>query len=144
MSTRREALALGAGAAVVAVAASPAPAVAAPRHDPPSWVGTWAAVPTTVPPRPPTVLDDQTVRHVVHISAGGDELRIRLTNEFGSSPLRIGEVRVGLRAGSAASTDMVRGNGRRVRPEYDSGDHLHPNDTGMAAMAAAVPLRLFR
>jgi hypothetical protein len=43
------------------------------------------------------------VRHVVQISAGGDELRIRLTNEFGSTPLRIGEVRVGLRAGSAAT-----------------------------------------
>jgi lysophospholipase L1-like esterase len=24
---------------------------------------------------------------------------------------------------------------------YDSGDHLHPNDEGMAAMAAAIPLR---
>jgi lysophospholipase L1-like esterase len=54
------------------------------------------------------------VRHVVHISAGGDELRIRLTNEFGSAPLRIGEVRVGLRAGGGASTDMSRGTGRRV------------------------------
>jgi lysophospholipase L1-like esterase len=31
-----------------------------------------------------------------------------------------------------------------LRAEYDSGDHLHPNDAGMAAMAAAVPLRLFR
>ena len=29
-------------------------------------------------------------------------------------------------------------------PAYDSGDHLHPNDAGMAAMADAVPLRLFR
>jgi lysophospholipase L1-like esterase len=32
----------------------------------------------------------------------------------------------------------------RLRPEYDSGDHLHPNDTGMVAMAGAVPLRWFR
>ncbi len=31
----------------------------------------------------------------------------------------------------------------RIRPEYDSGDHLHPNDRGYSAMAAAVPLRLF-
>jgi lysophospholipase L1-like esterase len=31
-----------------------------------------------------------------------------------------------------------------LNPAYDSGDHLHPNDYGMAAMAAAVPLRLFR
>jgi lysophospholipase L1-like esterase len=31
-----------------------------------------------------------------------------------------------------------------LRAEYDSGDHLHPNDAGMAAMADAVPLHLFR
>ena len=28
----------------------------------------------------------------------------------------------------------------RIRPAYDSGDHLHPNDAGYAAMAAAVDL----
>jgi lysophospholipase L1-like esterase len=32
----------------------------------------------------------------------------------------------------------------RPRPAYDSGDGLHPNDAGMAAMAAALPVRLFR
>ncbi|MEV4617714.1 SGNH/GDSL hydrolase family protein [Asanoa sp. NPDC049573] len=32
----------------------------------------------------------------------------------------------------------------RMLPAYDSGDHLHPNDAGMAAMADAIPLRLFR
>jgi lysophospholipase L1-like esterase len=32
---------------------------------------------------------------------------------------------------------------RRLRPRYDSGDHLHPNDAGMRAMARAIPLRLF-
>jgi lysophospholipase L1-like esterase len=29
-------------------------------------------------------------------------------------------------------------------PAYDSGDHLHPNDLGMQAMADAIALRLFR
>ena len=29
-----------------------------------------------------------------------------------------------------------------MNPAYDCGDHLHPNDRGFAAMAAAVPLRL--
>jgi hypothetical protein len=29
-------------------------------------------------------------------------------------------------------------------PRYDSGDHLHPNDAGMQAMADVIPLRLFR
>jgi lysophospholipase L1-like esterase len=32
----------------------------------------------------------------------------------------------------------------RLRPAYDSGDHLHPSATGYRAMARAVPLRLVR
>jgi lysophospholipase L1-like esterase len=30
----------------------------------------------------------------------------------------------------------------RIRPEFDHGDHLHPNDKGYAAMANAVDLSL--
>lgn len=30
-----------------------------------------------------------------------------------------------------------------LRPAFDSGDHLHPNDAGYAAMASAIDLRLF-
>ena len=35
-------------------------------------------------------------------------------------------------------------NPTRMLPAYDSGDHLHPNDLGMQAMANAIPLDLFR
>jgi lysophospholipase L1-like esterase len=31
----------------------------------------------------------------------------------------------------------------RMLPAYDSGDHLHPNDLGMQAMANAISLELF-
>ena len=34
-------------------------------------------------------------------------------------------------------------NPTRLLPLYDSGDHLHPNDTGYEAMARAVDLRMF-
>lgn len=34
-------------------------------------------------------------------------------------------------------------NPDRLLPAYDSGDHLHPNDVGYKAMAAAIDLRLF-
>jgi lysophospholipase L1-like esterase len=30
-----------------------------------------------------------------------------------------------------------------LRPAFDSGDHLHPNDAGYAAMASAIDVRLF-
>jgi lysophospholipase L1-like esterase len=32
----------------------------------------------------------------------------------------------------------------RLRPEFDSGDHVHPNDLGHRAMAEAIDLKLFR
>lgn len=32
----------------------------------------------------------------------------------------------------------------RLRPSYDPGDHVHPNDEGNAAMARAIPTTLFR
>jgi lysophospholipase L1-like esterase len=35
-------------------------------------------------------------------------------------------------------------NPLRLRPEFDSGDHLHPNDAGYKAMAEAIDLSLFR
>ncbi|MFC5823544.1 SGNH/GDSL hydrolase family protein [Nonomuraea insulae] len=45
---------------------------------------------------------------------------------------------------SAAVAETVTAEQLRLRPAYDSGDHVHPNDAGAQAMAAAVPLRLFR
>lgn len=41
---------------------------------------------------------------------------------------------------------VVRDPGRpaRMLPSYDSGDHLHPGDTGLAALANSVDLRLLR
>ncbi|GID28353.1 SGNH/GDSL hydrolase family protein [Paractinoplanes brasiliensis] len=127
MPTRRELLALTSGAAVTAAAGLAAPTAAhaaGTAHQDgdgdwtiPGWIATWAAAPTTIPPNPPSapiVLANQTVRHVVHCSAGGDEIRIRVTNEFGNGPLRLGAVRVALRAGSGAGTATVPGTDRRV------------------------------
>jgi len=33
-------------------------------------------------------------------------------------------------------------NPSKLKPEYDGGDHIHPNDLGSKAMAAAIPLNL--
>lgn len=35
-------------------------------------------------------------------------------------------------------------NPLRFNPQYDSGDHLHPNDAGYRAMAASIDLSLFK
>jgi lysophospholipase L1-like esterase len=61
------------------------------------WIATWAASPEPVDPDPnqPILnLRDQTVRERVRISVGGSQIRLRLSNEYGSSPLLVGAVTV--------------------------------------------------
>ena len=67
----------------------------------PQWVQTWSAAP--LPPTPalgpfPATpsFNNQTVRQTVRVSRGGPRIRIRLTNEYGTSPLVVGAVRVAL------------------------------------------------
>ncbi|MGM7649079.1 GDSL-type esterase/lipase family protein [Nocardia sp. JW2] len=49
---------------------------------------------------------DETVRHVLHMAGGGTAVRVRLTNRYRATPLRIGAARVALRkAGSAIDSD---------------------------------------
>ncbi|MBW3630198.1 MAG: SGNH/GDSL hydrolase family protein, partial [Gemmatimonadetes bacterium] len=42
----------------------------------------------------------------------------------------------------AATRDPA--NPKRLRPEFDPGDHLHPNDAGYRAMGEAIDLSIFR
>jgi lysophospholipase L1-like esterase len=46
-------------------------------------------------------LRDQTVRNVVFLSAGGSQVRVRLTNTFGTEAIHIGRASVALQAGGA-------------------------------------------
>jgi lysophospholipase L1-like esterase len=86
-------------------------AAARPPGRPAEWLGTWASVPTATPATATPTLSDDTVRQVVHTSVGGDQVRLRLTNEFGDRPLRIGEVHVARRA---TGTDIVAATDRVV------------------------------
>jgi lysophospholipase L1-like esterase len=60
------------------------------------WIGTWAASPQA--PEPPLVaptpaqFDNQTIRQIVHTTLGGKRVRIRLSNEYGATALRVGAV----------------------------------------------------
>jgi lysophospholipase L1-like esterase len=102
-----------------AVPTAEAPAVAREERRPPpaddaaSWVGTWATAPTEVPEARVEQLEDVTVRQVVHTSIGGDQARLRLTNEFGDEPLVLGEVHVAVRHG-AEGTDIDPATDRTV------------------------------
>lgn len=70
-----------------------------------AWTDAWAAAPDTAGP----VLNAQTVRQVVRTSIGGSELRVRLSNLFGSAAITLGPVHV---ARSAGAADAVPGSDR--------------------------------
>jgi lysophospholipase L1-like esterase len=121
--------------AVVLALASAAPMA---RDDRSSthWVATWSAAP--MPPgstfSAPTTLENQTIRHIVRISVGGRRVRVRLSNAFGKTPLRIGAARVALHDQNAAT---VAGSDR---PLAFSG---HPSVTIPAgAVALSDPVSL--
>lgn len=61
------------------------------------WVSTWAGSAMAPSPLVSSVqeLDDQTVRNIVYTSAGGSELRIRVSNAFGDRPVTVGAATVG-------------------------------------------------
>ncbi|HEY2794458.1 MAG TPA: GDSL-type esterase/lipase family protein [Micromonosporaceae bacterium] len=62
------------------------------------WIGTWAAAQHAAGTSglSKTGFNNQTIRMTVHTSIGGRAVRIRLSNEFGTTPLTVGEVTVGL------------------------------------------------
>jgi lysophospholipase L1-like esterase len=58
------------------------------------WVGTWT---TTPAPAESGAFSNQTLRMNPRVSIGGDRVRIRLSNAYGSAKLLVGAVYVGLR-----------------------------------------------
>ncbi|HEV3381611.1 MAG TPA: SGNH/GDSL hydrolase family protein [Trebonia sp.] len=134
-SGKRFTLAAGLIAAgVVAAMASGVPAIAATGHAPasgkaaagspapksgPHWVGTWesAQVEPGTSGLSATGFTNQTVRDIIHTSVGGSEIRIRLSNVFGTAPLVVSDVHVALRQSGAVTvpgtTRQVLFDGRR-------------------------------
>lgn len=67
------------------------------------WCATWGAAPAGPPPAASLVTySSQTLRLIVRTSIGGNRVRIRISNEMGSTPLRIGRASIALRSSGAA------------------------------------------
>ncbi|MEU0646917.1 SGNH/GDSL hydrolase family protein [Streptomyces umbrinus] len=98
LTVRHRLAALFTGALLLGAALSPSASASAQVPAPATWTGTWATAPTTVPKTDTTTFNDQTIRQIVHTSIAGTALSIRLSNEFGKQPLKIGEVHVARRA----------------------------------------------
>ena len=74
----------------------------------PDWVGTWSASPQAV--AAPIQINGQTVRQIVHTSLGGERVRVRFSNAYGTSGLVIGSAHVAISTGGASiasRTDRV-------------------------------------
>jgi len=64
------------------------------------WTSTWGASPQV--PGAPLSIDGQTLRQIAHVSIGGESVRVRLSNAFGTSPLAVTEARIAISAGGSA------------------------------------------
>jgi lysophospholipase L1-like esterase len=70
------------------------------------WVGTWTAAPA---PAEGAAFSNHTLRMIPRVSIGGNTLRVRISNAYGTGPLAIGEACVGLRSTGSA---LVPGSNR--------------------------------
>ena len=77
------------------------------------WVGSWAAsqqVPEPANALPPDDLRDATLRQIVHLSVGGDTLRVHLSNAFGTTDLHLTSVHI---------ASPLKPNGSAIDPATD-------------------------
>ncbi len=116
----RTCLALGITAVCWAQLAAAAEAVAQSGGAQSRWVTTWTSA--AIEPGITTIdalfgndharsFDNQTVRNIAHVSVGGRRVRVRVSNEFGTQPLRLGAAYVALRRLNAA---IQPGTSRRL------------------------------
>ncbi|MGD8174877.1 SGNH/GDSL hydrolase family protein [Marinimicrobium sp. ARAG 43.8] len=82
------------------------------------WVGSWSTAPQLTEPRnnpPAPGLEGNTLRQVFRVSIGGNELRMRFSNEFSESPVTLKRVSlaasVGLDAIDVASSQPLTFDG---------------------------------
>jgi lysophospholipase L1-like esterase len=66
-----------------------------------SWISSWTASPQTPRGVIPASLSDRTIRQIVHLSIGGNKVRVRLSNEFGGKPVLIGAASVAMAGGTS-------------------------------------------
>ena len=94
------------GISALALSGLATPAIAA--DDQPDsgrvWIGTWATAAQPFIPKSLQTYRNQTLRLIVHTSAGGHKVRIKVSNTYGDKPLVIGAAHIARRA-SAADID---------------------------------------
>jgi len=65
------------------------------------WIGTWAAAAQPFLPKSLQTYRNQSLRLIVHTSAGGKRVRVRISNAYGDGPLLIGGAHIARRSAAA-------------------------------------------
>jgi hypothetical protein len=95
----RRSLAFGAALFILCLPASAPSAGHRPNND--KWIGTWATAAQPAFPNAVQTFRNQTLRLIVHTSAGGRAARVRISNAFGDQPLVIGGAHIARRTSAA-------------------------------------------
>ena len=75
------------------------------HRDGEQWIGTWATAPQPFIPGTLQTFRNQSLRLIVHTSAGGTKVRIKISNAYGDGPLLIGGAHIAHRT-AAAEIDL--------------------------------------
>ena len=81
--------------------------VQAQDHSDSRWITTWATSPSSLPPigEDYEIVENQTLRLIVHSSVGGDSVRLRLANYHGDQPIHVGAVSIALQVEGSSIQD---------------------------------------
>jgi len=103
------------------------------------WIATWAASPQPTAPdadEPLLNIEDQTVRERVRVSIGGARICLRLSNEYGSTPLLIGSATV------AVPSDPANVRPGTMQPVTFAGHHSVTIPAGAPVLSDPVQFQV--
>ena len=80
-------------------------------HERGDRIQSWAVGHTTHLPASTAQYNNQTIREIVHTSVGGNQVRVRIANTFGSTPLLIGAAHVAV---TSSGSSIVPGTDRAL------------------------------
>lgn len=102
---------------LVALSAS---GVAQKMNPPGHWVSAWSTsvqAPGVFPGMPPALtLDNQTIREIIRPTIGGERLRVRFSNELGTTPLALGGAHIALVKKDGLGKSRRSESRRHMRP----------------------------
>jgi len=100
------------GASAVAAGLALAPGTMRQALAADNWTATWGTAPAGPPPAASALaFNNQTLRLIAHASIGGNRVRVRLSNEMGSTALQIGAAWIGV---VDADADLIAGTNRQL------------------------------